>query len=127
LIYDLRTNMHCTLKTNPLKRSDLDEFVACYAPDNRAARKATWSEKKPDGRWRAFGYDEVIARDKASLDIFWLKDEALEESRNLPAPDVIAAEMVEDLRAALEQLETIAHAFERSAEHPPPRPHSSNA
>ena len=125
-IYDLRTNMHFTLKTNPLKRSDLDEFVACFAPDNRAARKATWSEKKPDGRWRAYNYDEIIARDKASLDIFWLKDEALEESRNLPAPDVIAAEIVEDLRAALEEFETIAQALERSA-NPPPRPHSSNA
>lgn len=119
--------MHFTLKTNPLKRSDVDEFVACYAPDNRAARKTTWSEKKPDGRWRAYGDDEVIARDKASLDIFWLKDEALEESRNLPAPGAIAAEIVEDLRAALEEFETIARAFERSAEHLLPRRHSSNA
>ena len=52
-IYDLRTNKHFTLKTNPLKRADLDEFVACYHPENRHDRKATWSEATPDGRWRS--------------------------------------------------------------------------
>jgi type I restriction enzyme M protein len=107
-IYDLRTNKHFTLKTNFLKRADLDEFVACYNPKNRHERKATWSEKNPDGRWRAYGYDELVARDKASLDIFWLKDESLEDSENLPPPDVIAQEMIEDLEAALEQLRAIA-------------------
>jgi hypothetical protein len=102
------TNKHFTLKTNFLKRADLDEFVACYNPKNRHERKATWSEKKPDGRWRSYGYDELIARDKASLDIFWLKDESLEDSENLPPPEVIAQEMIEDLEAALEQLRAIA-------------------
>jgi type I restriction enzyme M protein len=106
-IYDLRTNKHFTLKTDPLKREDLDEFVKCYNPANRHERKATWSEKKPDGRWRAYSYDDLVARDKASLDIFWLKDESLESSDNLPAPDVIAAEIADDLRAALEQFEAI--------------------
>jgi len=107
-IYDLRTNRHFTLKTNSLKREDLDEFVTCYNPKNRHERNPTWSEKIPDGRWRAYAYDELIARDKASLDIFWLKDESLEDSDNLPDPAVIAAEIVEDLRAALEQFEAIA-------------------
>jgi type I restriction enzyme M protein len=106
-IYDLRTNMHFTLKTNPLKREDLDEFVKCYNPENRHQRRSTWSEKKPDGRWRSYDYDELIARDKASLDIFWLKDESLEASDNLPDPDVIAQEIVEDLEAALEQFREI--------------------
>lgn len=106
-IYDLRTNKHFTLKTNPLKREDLDEFVKCYNPANRHTRKPTWSEKEPNGRWRSYDYDELIARDKASLDIFWLKDDSLEDSANLPAPDVIAAEIADDLRAALEQFETI--------------------
>ncbi len=106
-IYDLRTNMHFTLKTNPLKREDLDEFVKCYNPANRYQRRTTWSEKKPDGRWRSYNYEELIARDKASLDIFWLKDESLEESENLPDPDVIAQEIVEDLEAALEQFREI--------------------
>jgi type I restriction enzyme M protein len=108
-IYDLRTNKHFTLKTDPLKREDLDEFVKCYNPINRHTRKATWSEKKPDGRWHAYVYDELIARDKASLDIFWLKDDSLEDSANLPNPDIIAQEIVDDLEAALEQFRLIAN------------------
>lgn len=107
-IYDLRTNKHFTLKTNPLQRKDLDEFVECYNVKNRHKRKATWSEEYTDGRWRAFDYDELVARDKASLDIFWLKDESLEDSENLPEPGVIAAEIVEDLESALEQMRLIA-------------------
>ena len=106
-IYDFRTNKDFTLKTNPLKREDLDEFVKCYNPENRHQRKPTWSEKNPDGRWRAFDYEELINRDKASLDIFWLKDESLEESDNLPEPDIIAHEIVEDLESALEQFRLI--------------------
>ena len=107
-IFDLRTNKHFTLKTSPLNREDLDEFIACYNPKNRHDRKPTWSEQTPDGSWRAYDYDELVARDKASLDIFWLKDDSLEDSDNLPAPAIIAAEIVEDLRAALEQFEAIA-------------------
>lgn len=70
--------------------------------------KKDGSEKKPDGRWRAYTYDELISRDKASLDIFWLKDESLSGSDNLPEPGVIALEIVEDLQAALEQFKEIA-------------------
>ena len=108
-IYDLRTNKHFTLKTDPLKREDLDEFVKCYNPTNRHSRKATWSDKKPEGRWRAYDYDDLIARDKASLDIFWLKDDSLEDSANLPNPDLIAQEIVDDLESALEQFRLIAN------------------
>ena len=100
-IYDLRTNLHFTLKENTLKRSDLDDFVACYNPNNRHQRKEA-------ERFKCFTYDELLKRDKVNLDIFWLKDEALEESANLPAPDVIALEITEDLEAALEQFATIA-------------------
>ena len=71
-------------------------------------RPATWSEANPQGRWRAYTYDELMARDKANLDLFWLRDESLEDSANLPEPDVLAAEIVEDLRAALEQFAAIA-------------------
>jgi type I restriction enzyme M protein len=106
-IYDLRTNKHFTLKTNSLQRTDLDDFVACYRAKNRHTRKPTWSEDKPDGRWRPYDYDEIVKRDKCSLDIFWLRDESLENSDNLPAPEVIAAEIVEDLKAALEQFAEI--------------------
>ena len=107
-IYDFRTNKEFTLKTNTLKRTDLDEFVKCYNPENRHNRKPTWTEKKSDGHWRAFDYDELINRDKASLDIFWLKDESLEDSDNLPEPDIIAREIVEDLETSLEQFKLIA-------------------
>ena len=108
-IYGLRTNKHFTLKTNPLKREDLDEFVECYNPNSRHNRKPTWSEQDPNGRWRPYDYDELIGRDKANLDIFWLRDESLEESENLPAPEVLAQEIVEDLEAALEQFREIAN------------------
>jgi type I restriction enzyme M protein len=99
-IYDLRTNQHFTLKEKTLKRDDLDDFVKCYNPKNRHARKET-------ERFKAFTYDELIKRDKVNLDIFWLKDEALEDSANLPAPGLIAADIVADLEAALEQFSAI--------------------
>jgi hypothetical protein len=115
LIYDLRTNQHFTLKTNSLKRDDLEEFVTLYNPANRQDRKATWSAEAnvaagtgPDGRWRVYEYADLIGRDKASLDIFWLKDDSLADSDNLPPPDVIAQEIVDDLEAALEQFRLIA-------------------
>lgn len=79
-IYDLRTNKDFTLKQNPLARSDLDEFVACYHPANRHTRTATWSDANPDGRWRDYPYEQPIGRDKANLDIFWLRDDSLEDS-----------------------------------------------
>ena len=108
-IYDLRTNKHFTLKTDPLKREDLDEFVQLYNPANRHDRTADLDRPtKPDGRWRAYDYDELMARDKASLDIFWLRDETLDDSDNLPPPDMIAQEIVDDLEAALEQFRLIA-------------------
>ena len=81
----------------------------------RHQRQATWSPEAdsakgsgPDGRWRAYSYDELVARDKTSLDIFWLKDDSLADSDNLPPPGVIALEIVEDLQAALEQFKLIA-------------------
>jgi type I restriction enzyme M protein len=106
--YDLRTNMEFTLKERRMKRADLDEFVNCYNPENRNKRKPLWDAKKnPEGRWRAFSYDELVVRDKCSLDIFWLKDESLEDSAKLPEPHILAAEIAEDLRSALEQIESV--------------------
>ena len=100
-IYDFRTNQHFTLKTNPLRREDLDDFVGCYHAENRHKRKES-------ERFHSFTYEELVKHDKASLDIFWLRDESLEDSANLPAPDVIAAEIVEDLQAALDEFALIA-------------------
>jgi type I restriction enzyme M protein len=114
-IYDLRTNQHFTLKTNPLRKEDLAEFVDLYKAGNRHQRQPTWSPdvdaakgSGPEGRWRAYSHAELLARDKASLDIFWLKDDSLADSDNLPPPSVIAQEIVEDLQAALEQFRLIA-------------------
>jgi type I restriction enzyme M protein len=108
-VYDLRTNMHFTLKTNPLKRADLDEFVECYKPANRHKRKAIWTDAQPEGRWRCFDADELFKRDKVNLDIFWLKDKTLEESEDLPEPDILAQEIADDLEMALEQFRTVAN------------------
>jgi type I restriction enzyme M protein len=99
-IYDLRTNLHFTLRTNPLRYEDLQDFVQCYNPSNR-------HERQESERFHCFAYDDLIARDKASLDIFWLKDESLEDSENLPDPDVLAMDIVENLEAALEQFRGI--------------------
>jgi len=107
-VYDLRTNMHFTQKTNSLKRSDLDDFVACYKPGKLHTRKPTWSEKESEGRWRCFEYDDLIKRDKVNLDIFWLKDKSLEDSDDLPEPDVLAQEIADDLQTALDQFTSIA-------------------
>ncbi|MEY4169683.1 MAG: hypothetical protein RLZ94_756, partial [Actinomycetota bacterium] len=106
-VYDLRTNQHFTLKTNPMKRADLDAFVALYQTGALHERRATWTEATPEGRWRAYDYDELVNRDKCSLDLFWLKDDSLLDAENLPEPDVIATEIAEDLRSALEQIEEI--------------------
>jgi type I restriction enzyme M protein len=100
-IYDLRTNKHFTLKTNPLKRADLDEFVQCFNPANRF-------ERQESERFRCFSYDDLQKRDKLSLDITWLRDESLEDTDNLPDPAILAAEIVEDLQAALDQFALIA-------------------
>jgi len=104
-IYDLRTNKHFTLKTNPLKYEDLKDFINCYNPENRFDRKEI-------ERFKDFTYDELIQRDKANLDIFWLKDESLEEMENLPEPDVIAAEIMENLEFALDQFSGIHEVLE---------------
>ena len=100
-IYDFRTNQNFTLRTNPLTHEHLDDFVRCYNPENRHERYET-------GRFRKFTYDELIKRDKANLDIFWLRDDSLESAENLPPPAILAKGIVEDLEAALEQFRAIA-------------------
>lgn len=110
--YDFRTNIHFTLKKNPLKPADLQDFITCYHPQNRHQRSETYSEQNPEGRWRKFTYDEIIARDKTSLDIFWLKDKSLTDLDNLPDPDVLALEIMENLEAGLESFRTIVDSLE---------------
>ena len=99
--YDLRTNQHFTLKQRPMKSDDLADFMDCYNADNRHQRTET-------ERFRVFSYEDLMARDKTNLDLFWLKDESLENMENLPEPAIIAAEIVENLQAALAQFEEVA-------------------
>ena len=101
-IYDLRTNMHFTLKKSPLTDGDLEDFIKCYNPENRYARRETWSEDNPEGRWRRFTADEIEKRDKKSLDIFWIKDKSLADLDNLPLPDELADDIIENLQSALD-------------------------
>lgn len=107
--YDYRTNIHHTLKKKPLRFEDLAEFIECYNPQNRHKRKPTWDDKKnPEGRWRKYSYKELMARDKTSLDLFWLKDKSLTDLDNLPEPDELAEEIIENLEAGLNNFKEIA-------------------
>jgi type I restriction enzyme M protein len=104
-IYDLRTNKHFTLKRDPLTYSDLEDFIDCYNPDNRHEREET-------ERFKSFTYDELMERDKVSLDILWIKDESLEDTENLPEPEVLASDIVENLEAALDQFREVSEELE---------------
>jgi type I restriction enzyme M protein len=96
------------LKKSTLKFDDLQEFIECYSAANRHKRKETWhAESNPEGRWRKFTYDEIIARDKTSLDITWLKDKSLADLDNLPDPDVLAGDIIENLESAVESFKEI--------------------
>ena len=106
-IYDFRTNIHFTLKQHPMTDADLDDFIACYNPQNRYERKETWSEDNPDGRWRKFSVEDILKRDKKSLDIFWIKDKSLADLDNLPSPDVLADDIIENLQSALESFQEL--------------------
>ncbi len=99
-IYDLRTNQNFTLKTNPLRYEHLTDFIRCYNPDNRHRRAET-------DQFRGFAYDALMQRDKVSLDIFWLKDDSLEDLEHLPTPEIIAQEIAENLQVAFAQFDGI--------------------
>lgn len=107
-VYDYRTNIHHTLKKNPIKLDDLKDFIVCYNADNRHKRTETFNaETNPEGRWRRFTYDEIVARDKTSLDITWLKDKSLADLDNLPDPEDLASDIIENLEAGLESFREI--------------------
>jgi type I restriction enzyme M protein len=103
-VYDFRTNQHFTMKQNPLRREHLDEFVDAYKPGNRGKRKES-------ERFKAFTYEEIIARDKANLDIIWLKDDSLEDAADLPAPEILAREIMEELQVAIGEFTAIVAAL----------------
>jgi type I restriction enzyme M protein len=113
--YDLRTNKHFTLKENPMKDSDLEEFVQCYNPQNRFKRTETWAEDNPEGRWRKFSYDEIVNRDKTSLDIFWIKDKSLADMDNLPDPDILANDIIENIESSLHAFKEVMEDLNQNA------------
>lgn len=101
-VYDFRTNRNFTLRERPLKRGDLDEFVEAYG------KSGMFHMREPSERFRKFTYAEIAARDKLNLDIFWLKDDGHIDPDSLPPPDEVAAEIVENLEAALERFRRVA-------------------
>lgn len=105
-IYDFRTNQHFTLKENQLSRDHLDDFVKCYNAKNRLKRKET-------ERFRCFSYEEIVKRDKASLDIFWLKDKSLENAENLRPPEDIAVDISDSLKTALKSIDGLIADLEK--------------
>jgi type I restriction enzyme M protein len=115
--FDYRTNIHHTLKQKPLRFEHLAEFIDCYNPKNRHKRKATWdADKNPEGRWRKFTYDELTARDKTSLDIFWLKDKGLTDLDNLPDPETLAEDIVENLESGLASFRAVLTGLKKAAD-----------
>jgi len=91
-----------------LKLEDLKDFIECYHPENINKGKETYnSETNPEGRWRRFVYEDIIARDKTSLDITWIKDKSLTDFGNLPDPDVLANDIIENLEAGIESFKEI--------------------
>jgi len=114
-VYDLRTNQHFTLKQNPLRYEHLQDLIASFAAEDRRGRAES-------ERFRRFSYDELLQRDKVSLDLVWLRDESLEDMDNLPPPDVIAREIVEDLEAALAEFAAVAEALGAGGDTPSERP-----
>ena len=110
-IYDFRTNIHFTLKQHPMTEADLEDFIKCYNPENRYERTETWSETNLEGRFRRYSIDEIMKRDKLSLDIFWIKDKSLADLDNLPPADELADEIIENLQSALESFKELKAAL----------------
>lgn len=113
--YDCRTNINHTLKKQPMRFNDLQDFIQCYNPQNRHVREESWDpETNPEGRWRKYTYEELIARDKTSLDIFWLKDKSLTDLDNLPDPEILASEIIENLEAALANFKNVSESLRQN-------------
>lgn len=112
-VYDFRTNIHFTLKQHPMTDADLADFIKCYNPQNRHERIETWSEENPDGRFRRFAIEDILQRDKTSLDLFWIKDKSLADLDNLPEPDELAADIIENLQSALESFQKLHAQLEK--------------
>ena len=103
-VYDFRTNMHFTQKTKSLKRADLEDFVQAYCAGHL-------QDRVESERFKKFSYDELVARDKTNLDIIWLKDDSIVDAADLPAPEVIAEEILESLQSAVQEIQAVLDAL----------------
>jgi type I restriction enzyme M protein len=108
-VYDFRTNQHFTQKQNPLRREHLQEFVDCFKAGER-------NKRKESERFKKFTYDELLARDKTNLNIFWLKDDSIEDAANLPAPDALACEIIEELEVAIGEMRAVLESLGKEPE-----------
>ncbi|MGN5138891.1 N-6 DNA methylase [Aeromonas sp. 164P] len=107
-IYDYRTNIHHTLKKKPLRFEDLQDFIACYHPENRHDRQESWHETdNPEGRWRKYSLEQILSHEKTSLDIFWIKDKSLTDLEDLPEPDELAEAIIDNIEAGLNSFREI--------------------
>ena len=111
--YDLRTNIHFTLKQHPMTHADLEDFIRCYNPENRHERTETYSESNPEGRWRRYPIEDILSRDKTSMDIFWIKDKSLADLDNLPDPETLAADIIENLQSAMDSFNELMDALKK--------------
>ena len=110
--YDYRTNIHHTLKKKPMTFEHLREFVELYRTGELHSRQETWHpDSNPEGRWRRFSVDDLLSRDKASLDVFWIKDKSLTDLDNLPEPEELAEEIIEDIEAGLSSFKDVLAAL----------------
>ena len=99
-----------------MRLEHLQDFIDCYNTHNRHDRTETWdAEANPDGRWRKYDYKDIVGRDKTSLDIFWLKDKSLADLDNLPDPDELAEEIIENIEAGLNSFREIAASLSASS------------
>ena len=112
--YDYRTNIHHTPKKRVMTMNHLEEFINLYNSDNINRRSETWSEDNEEGRWRKYSYEEVLERDKTSLDIFWIKDKSLTDLDNLPDPDILANEIIENIESGLSSFKEIMESIGES-------------
>jgi hypothetical protein len=99
-VYDLRTNKNFTLRQNPIADPDLTDFIECYQPGKPIGKR------KESERFKRFSYADLMARDKANLDIFWLKDDSLADTDNLPHPSILFRQILEDLAEAMQEFQS---------------------
>ena len=112
-VYDLRTDMHFTLKTKRLRRSDLEEFIECFAGGIDSERRETWSKRNPSGRWRAYDYSEIVERPECNMDLSWITPSSSVRSQPILSPDVLTQAIAADLRNALTEIEKIAFSLSK--------------